>query len=83
MTSTAEPGLAQFPMGFRGRLIGPSDADYDDARSLWNADFDRRPALIARCTSSDDVAIALAVARDGGGGRGARWRALLHRRVRG
>ncbi len=66
MTAIAEPGLAQFPAGFRGRLIGPSDADYDDARSLWNADFDRRPALIARCTSSDDVAIALAEARDRG-----------------
>ena len=66
MTDIAEPGLAEFPMGFRGRVITPSDADYDDARSLWNADFDRHPALIARCTSSRDVAIALAAARDRG-----------------
>jgi hypothetical protein len=41
MTSTAEPGLAQFPMGFRGRLIGPSDADYDDARSPTSTDARR------------------------------------------
>ena len=41
MTDVTEPGLAKFPVGFRGRLITRSDADYNDVRSLWNADFGR------------------------------------------
>jgi FAD/FMN-containing dehydrogenase len=49
--------------GFRGQLLGPLDAGYDEARGLWNARVDRRPALIARCWSPDDVRHALAIAR--------------------
>ncbi len=49
---------------FQGEIIRPSDAGYDDARTIWNAMIDKYPALIARCTSSDDVIEAVNFARD-------------------
>jgi FAD/FMN-containing dehydrogenase len=51
-------------IGFGGRLIGPDEVDYDEARKVYNAMIDKRPALIARCASPDDVATTVAFARD-------------------
>jgi FAD/FMN-containing dehydrogenase len=47
-------------------LLTPSDPGYDVARAVWNGAIDRRPALIARCADADDVAAALALARERG-----------------
>jgi FAD/FMN-containing dehydrogenase len=52
--------------GFTGQLIGPGDPGYDTHREVWNAMVERRPALIARCQSPDDVAAAIRHAREAG-----------------
>ncbi len=49
--------------GFRGRVIGEGDADYDEARALYNGMIDKRPRLIARCTDAADVIAAVGHAR--------------------
>jgi FAD/FMN-containing dehydrogenase len=41
---------------FRGQLHTPGSAGYDEARSIWNAQIDRRPALVATCSDAGDVA---------------------------
>jgi FAD/FMN-containing dehydrogenase len=49
---------------FRGALIQPGDAAYDEARKLYNGMIDKRPALIARCVDAADVMAAVQYGRD-------------------
>src|SRR5262245_1171539 len=61
--SALESARAALP-GFGDRLIGPDDARYEEARALFNAMIDKKPALIARCETADDVAAAIRFARE-------------------
>src|SRR5207249_3197271 len=47
-----------------GTVSVAGDAGYDVACSIWNGAIDRRPAVVASCATSADVAAALAFARD-------------------
>lgn len=48
----------------RGEILQANDAGYDDARAVWNAMIDRRPAIIVRCAGTADVRASLAYARN-------------------
>jgi FAD/FMN-containing dehydrogenase len=48
---------------FQGQVLLPGQDGYHQARQVWNAMVDRRPAMIARCTSPADVAAAVGFAR--------------------
>jgi FAD/FMN-containing dehydrogenase/pimeloyl-ACP methyl ester carboxylesterase len=52
--------------GFRGEIVGRSDARYDELRRVFNGLIDRRPALIARCTDAPDASAAVNFAREAG-----------------
>ena len=49
-----------------GRVIRTGDDGYEEARRVWNGLSDRRPAIIARCASTDDVVAAVTSARESG-----------------
>jgi FAD/FMN-containing dehydrogenase len=65
-TTTPADAARRELAGFNGRLIGPDDGDYEQARAVYNAMIDKRPGLIARCAGPGDVAAAVGFARDHG-----------------
>ncbi|HET7828744.1 MAG TPA: FAD-binding oxidoreductase [Candidatus Limnocylindrales bacterium] len=60
------PHLEQLRRTFGGDVITPVDASYDEARRLWNAVHDKRPAVILRPRDAAEVATAIAFGRDRG-----------------
>ena len=51
---------------FSGTLVQPGDDGYEEARRVHNGLIDKRPALIARCRGTADVADSIALAREAG-----------------
>ena len=62
-STIAEGSIAELAETLRGQLIRPGDAEYDEARTIWNGAHDRHPALIVRCAGVADVVRCVEFAR--------------------
>ena len=56
--------LAAFGEVFEGEVVLPGSAGYDAVRVVWNGMIDRRPAVVARCASVEDVRRAIRFGRE-------------------
>jgi hypothetical protein len=59
MTQTVGTEITTLRAAMSGTVLVPGETGYDDARRIWNAAIDRRPAVIARCATAADVAAAV------------------------
>lgn len=63
MTVTTRSLLDTLRGRVRGRVTGPGDIGYDEARAVWNGMVDRHPAAVAQVTGAPDVVEVVRVAR--------------------
>jgi FAD/FMN-containing dehydrogenase len=61
--NVAAEALQTFAVQMRGPVLTPQDAEYEEARLIWNGLIDRRPAIIAQCSGAADVVDAVNFAR--------------------
>ena len=64
MAMQSKEALTKLNGAIKGHVLGPDDSGYDEARQVWNAMIDRRPAVIVQPANGDDVAPAIKFARD-------------------
>jgi len=65
-SSTTSVPIAQLRSSFDGRVTGPGDAGYDQARKVFYGKWDRRPAAVVRPTSAREVARVVTLAAESG-----------------
>ncbi len=63
MNTLSEETIEALQSKLRGEVIQPADPEYDQARTIWNAMIDRRPAAIARCSGVADVVHSVEIAK--------------------
>ena len=61
-----EATIRELENGLTGSVVGPGDPNYETARRVWNHTIDKRPALVVRAASTDDVARTVRFARSEG-----------------
>ncbi|MFQ5926829.1 MAG: FAD-binding oxidoreductase [Terriglobia bacterium] len=61
-----EAAIQELKNRLRGELLLPVDDGYEAARKIFNAMFDKRPALIVRCAGTGDVIHSVQFAREQG-----------------
>ena len=64
MSTTNNHQVARsFATTFAGTAVGPADPEFDSARAIWNGIIDAKPALIARCRTTEDIVTAVTLTR--------------------
>jgi FAD/FMN-containing dehydrogenase len=64
--SSSSTLIAQLRNSFDGRVTGPGDTGYDQARKVFYGKWDRRPAAVVRPTSAAEVAQVVTLAAESG-----------------
>ncbi len=63
MSTQTNLDLTDFKSSISAEVILPDDASYDEARKLYNAMIDKKPALIVKCTNQQDIVAAIRFAK--------------------
>src|SRR5438132_610355 len=58
-----QQAITEFRGQFRGTVLEPEEAAYEEARRVYNGMIDRRPRLIAKCADVADVMAAVRMAK--------------------
>ena len=66
MTSQTSNVREELRGTIKGNILVPGQPDYEEARQIWNAMIDRRPAFIVQCAQADDVPPVVRFARENG-----------------
>ena len=59
-----KPTVDQLREQVRGEVIGPDDERYEEARKVYNAMIERRPAVVVRAVNAGDVIASVNFARE-------------------
>jgi FAD/FMN-containing dehydrogenase len=66
MSTSLDHTIEKLKGAVKGGVVLPVDPGFDEVRKVWNAMIDRRPAVIVRCVTAEDVAQAIRFARQNG-----------------
>lgn len=57
--SLRDEEIREFKSAHKGVVLLPPDKEYEDTRKVWNGMIDRKPSMIAKCSDTEDIQIAL------------------------
>lgn len=64
MKNINSPVLKEFTSKLRGRIVMPTDADYNETRKVYNGMIDKHPGLMVMCVDVADVIASVNFSRE-------------------